>query len=109
MNWHKLMKEEVKELFNDELSSILCNCGDVGYKEFNNYMKDIAKKVVREDINDCKGWFEFSADLLMPLIDKRNKLLSKARSINGVNVELKQQCRNAKNDLKDAVAVAKGR
>jgi len=108
-DWHKLMKEEVKEAFNVELNNIVDNCVDLSYEEFNNYIKDAANKVVREEVDDNRGWFEFSSDLLRPLIDRRNSLLARARVIHGCDEDLKQQCRDAKNDLKDAIAVAKGR
>ena len=103
------MKEEVKELCNSEISVTLTNCVDLGHEEFNKHMKVAAKKVAREVAEDNRGWFEFSADLIKPLIDRRNELSSRARSTNGEDAELKQQCRDAKSDLKDAVAIAKGR
>ena len=55
MNWYKSMKEEVKVSFNAELSTILTNCVDLGYKEFNSYMKVTAKKVAYKAIEDNKG------------------------------------------------------
>ena len=109
MNWCKFMKEEVKELCNSEISAMLTNCVDLGHEEFKTRMKVAAKKVAREVAEDNKGWFEFSTDLIKPLIDRRNELLSRDRSTNGEDAELKQQCRDAKSDLKDAVAIAKGR
>ena len=103
------MKVDVKESFNVMLSNMVDNCVDLSYQEFNNYIKDVANKVVCDDVEDKKGWFEFSSDILRPLIERRNCLLSRARASKGCDEVLKQQCRDAKSDLKDAVAVAKGR
>ena len=108
-DWHKLMKADVKESFNEILSNMVDNCVGLSYQEFNNYIKDVANKVVRDDVEDKEGWFEFSSDVLRPLIERRNCLLARARASEGCDEDLKQQCRDAKSDLKDAVAVAKGR
>ena len=55
MNWYKFMKEEVKMSFNAELSALLTNYVDLGYEEFNSYMKVAVKKVVHKAVKDNKG------------------------------------------------------
>lgn len=102
------MDSEIREEYNKKLSNKRNNCVTLGYEEYCKYMVEAAKETIKENPEDDMGWFKYSEDILQPLIKKRNKLLSKARAEPGENKVLKQQCRDAKSDVKNAVATAKG-
>ena len=72
-------------------------------------MMGAAKEVATEFVEKHQGWFELSSAVFQPLIDARNRLLSEARATIGCDDFLKQRCRDAKNNVKNAVEVAKGK
>ena len=72
-------------------------------------MMGAAKKIAKEFVEEHQGWFELISDIIQPLIDARNKLLSQVRATNECNEFLKQRCRDAKSNVKNSVEVSKGK
>ena len=102
INWDRLMDAGVQ----GDLNS---NCVDVRYEESEEHVKDDAKEVALEDANNVKGLFEHSKGVLEPIIKQGNDVLYEAKTNGGNDEFMKQQCRYARSDVKNAVEVAKGR
>ena len=102
------MDTDIREKYNRRLSKKLEDCVTLGYEEYCKYIVEAAKETIRENKEEDMGWFKYSEQTLLLLIRRRNQLLSKAREEPGENKALKQQCQDAKSDVKNAVAMAKG-
>ena len=103
INLQKFMNLLVREDFNNKLKDILDDCAA------GNFMKSAAKEVATEPVNVNNEWLERSRDLLMPIIKERNKFLHKAKLNGGHDEVLKQQCRDARSNVKNAVDCSKGK
>ena len=114
VNWEKLTKKRWKETFNCTVATELYSFSEQNdrppsFVDFNNILKTVAERCLLEKMEINTGWFKHSIDLLQPLLSTRNELLYKARKSKDNCPILKQQCVNAKKNVKDAIHVAKGR
>ena len=89
MNWHKFLHCDVRGKCNDSLSNKLNDCVALSYEEWCTYMSEATKEVAYEANDDNNGWFNLSADALIPLINIRNEALTKVRASEGEDAYLK--------------------
>ena len=67
------------------------------------------KEILSYEDSPDPGWFEFNKEELLLLINKRNKLLHEARLSPNPSSLLKQKCIDARNNVYDAIKMAKSR
>ena len=78
---------------------------------FCNAMSTTGKELLTREESADPGWFEASRDHLMPLINERNRILLAARSSDDQSSvpTWKRKCIDARNNVRDAVRLAKSR
>ena len=71
-------------------------------------LTETGRITLSEEISTESGWFNFSKNTLLPILNQRNKILFKARQEDN-SEELKELCRDAKVSARIAVEAAKCR
>ena len=80
---------------------------DNSLTDFCKVLCDSGKEVLSHEVSNNPGWFERSREFLTLFFQTRNDLLFQARNSCRNDNFLKQKCRNAKLDVKEAVLIAK--
>ena len=113
IDWDMFLEEDVKEKFNDKLQDILKeNSYESGKKsmEYNTFSKFVmraAKEVGKKESSTSEGWYNFSKDLLDPLMIIRTEILDSVRQGKFTSTQAKIMCRDARRNLKEGISVAK--
>ena len=66
-----------------------------------------AKEVASKKKEDSSGWYDFSKNLIDPLMVRRAKILDLVRQGKYSTTQAKIMCKDSKKDLKDVISLAK--
>ena len=76
-------------------------------EDFCSVLVSAGKSILESDDVQNPGWFEMNKEMLIPLFEKRNKLLFKTRSQCGNDNMLKTKYADAKKDIHGAICITK--
>ena len=65
-----------------------------------------AKEVASKKKEDSSGWYDFSKNLIDPLMVRRAKILDLVRQGEYSTTQAKIMCKDAKKNLKDVISLA---
>ena len=87
IDWNMILEEDTKIIFNKFLKGNLkkynftSNKNEISYTVFSDILMKSAREILPPNKIDSPGWFNFSRDILQPLIDERTDILNRIRQI----------------------------
>jgi hypothetical protein len=111
IDWRKIASDDqLQIIYNGHLTSL--TTPDMDFTEFNASILQSGKLTATVLKEKCKGWFQFSQDMLNPLLTKQNQLLhTLCRSHNLASDDIvntiRADLRCAQCHVNDAVSLAK--
>ena len=101
--FNKFLKENLKKY------NFTSNKNGISYTTFSDILMKSAKEILPSKKIDSPGWFNFSRDILQPLIDERTKILNKSRQIDLDPKLAKHLASSARRNVNDGIVLAKSR
>ena len=111
-DWRKILTEkEYKERFNE--NALALTSANMDYDDFNTAILDAGKASVMTIKERCQGWYEFSKNELMPVIEEKNRLVHTLRHADGIPdaaiISLRCHLKRITQHVKEMVLLAKSR
>ena len=111
-DWRKIMTDtKYKACFNK--NALALTSANMDYDDFNTAILDAGKATIVTIKERCQGWYEFSKNDLMPIIEEKNRLVHTLRHADGIPdtviTSLKCHLKRITKHVKDMVLLAKSR
>jgi hypothetical protein len=112
IDWRKIASNDRHQIiYNGHLTSL--TTPDMDFTEFNASILQAGELTANVLKEKCKGWFQFSRDMLNPLLTKQNQLLHTFRCSHNLSDDIvntiRADLRRAQRRVNDAVSLAKSK